>query len=282
MKKQENHIQDVFANGIQHLNTVDSKMLQSEMDVKSFISAPLSGVLHGIGFGEHDNFRYFQTHTFFWSMVRLFGCYERVMSVLELERSERPFLEADIESFIIRFQIVLNDIAYIVRQILPANARKIAGIRNKGGRLPENHEMSMNDLLKSFREGGEQYPEFKHALNDASDWMLKLRDDRNKVVHYKAKVVVFEFDSPSFAFHDAAGPEHVEQTNEGGQRVVTVPVGTFINGQMLSLHNFLQVTLVEAIQGYAHRTGIRIVEVGKDHRMSAIGVARFKRLNALP
>jgi len=255
---------------------------QTGMDTSQYISTPLYGVLRSIGFGEHRDVHYFQINALFWSMERLFGCYERIMSVLSMKRSERPFLEADIENFIIRFQVVLNDLAYIMRQLIPEKAQGIAGY--KGGVHPRNREVSMSDMIEKISKKSDEYQEFVDVLNEASVWMLQLRDSRNKVIHYKAKVVLFESDSPEFAFLDAAEPKEkeMERTPDGGYRIITTPVERFINDQMKALHHFQHVTLVNAIRQYVHRTGIRIIEVGTDPRMSAIGVARFKRLNGYP
>jgi len=246
--------------------------LQPEDDQHS-IATPLFAALREIGWGEFENFHHFQTRTLFWSMVRLFGSYERIMSVLKLERSKRPFLEADIESFIIRFQIVLNDIAFLVRQLLPEDVR---GLR----RPPSNGEMSFMVLMDYFAKNSD-YPEFKQIFSDAAEWMLELRERRNDVVHYKAQVVVFESDPPSFAFHNASGPKKTELTENGGERVVTVAVGPFVNDQLLALHKFMEGALVKAILQYAHRTNMKFIDVAKDGRMSTTGIARFKKLNGL-
>lgn len=105
---------------------------------------PLFEVLDAIGFGEHENFRHFNTGTLFWSLTRLFGCYERVLSVTALAREDRPFLDSDIEHYIIRFRIVLNDVAFIVRQVMPSDLRGFKG--PAGGVHPKNREMSVFKL----------------------------------------------------------------------------------------------------------------------------------------
>ena len=73
------------------------------------IYVPFFELIHDIGFGEHADAHHFNTNTLFWSLTRLFGCYERVMTVLHLPRCDRPYLDADVESFLIRYRIVLID-----------------------------------------------------------------------------------------------------------------------------------------------------------------------------
>lgn len=245
-----------------------------------YITTPLFGVLRAIGYGEHNDLDYFKSHALFWSMERLFGCYERVMSVLELEPDQRPFLGADIESFIIRFQIILNDIAYIIRRLLPVGAQGLPAF--KGNVDYRNREVSMASMIDKIQRNGSDYPEFQQILAEASAWLLNLRKNRNDVVHYKAKVIVFESGPPSFAFLASAGTEETVKAEDGSSRVVTIPVESFINGQMLDLHRFLQVTLVDAIRTYAERVGLKYVQIGTDARMAAFGITRFKRVNGFP
>ncbi|GAI26536.1 unnamed protein product, partial [marine sediment metagenome] len=55
----------------------------------------------------------------------------------------RPYIESDIESFIIRQRIILNDIAYIIRQFLP---KELRGLKNpKGPTHSLNKEMRISE-----------------------------------------------------------------------------------------------------------------------------------------
>lgn len=248
-----------------------------QADDPDSLLVPLFESLDAIGFGEHNNIHHFNTGTLFWSLTRLFGCYERVMSVVELPRDECPFLDADIESYIIRFRIVLNDIAYVVWQLLPSNARNLKGPR--GGTHPKNREMSVFSLAEFLVAHTEKYPELAQAFSSASPWMTRLKNDRDNVVHYKSKVVVFGGPSPSFALLGAGGTERTEPTPEGGKRLLLEPVAEFVNGQMLALHTFMHITLASSIQTYASRVKLKSVQVGWNHRIACIGIQRFRQLN---
>ena len=116
----------------------------------------------------------------FWSLTRLFGCYKRVISVLPLPFEQRYFLAADIENFVIRMHVVLNDIAYVVRQLLPKNVRGLKG--PGGGTHPKNQEMSIIDMIDFLIESADQFPELSAAFAKASDWISILRDRRNNVL----------------------------------------------------------------------------------------------------
>lgn len=157
---------------------------------------PLFESLDAVGFGEHENPHHFNTGTLFWSLTRLFGCYERIMSVIDLKREERPFLDADVESFIIRFRIVLNDIAYVIWQLLPKNTRGLKGPR--GGTHPRNREMSVFLLTEYLTANASTYSELTTAFSDATPWITRLRNDRDNVIHYKSKVVIFEGEYSKF------------------------------------------------------------------------------------
>jgi hypothetical protein len=239
---------------------------------------PLFESLSAVGFGEHENLHHFNTGTLFWSLTRLFGCYERIMSAIDLKREERPFLDADVESFIIRFRIVLNDIAYVIWQLLPNNRRGLKGPR--GGTHPKNREISAFLLSDYLTANALTYPELAAAFSDAAPWMTRLKNDRDNVVHYKSKVVIFGNESPSFALLAAAGTERTESTPEGGQRLVLQSVAEFVNGQMLSLHRFMHENLAAAVQAHAIRCGLKSIQVGRDSRIICAGIQKFRQFNA--
>lgn len=240
---------------------------------------PLFEALDAIGFGEHDNFHHFNTGTLFWSITRLFGCYERVMAAVEMPRDERPFLDADIENYIVRFRIVLNNVAYVIWQLLPSNARGLKGPR--GGTHPRNREMSIFTLAEYLRVHSAVSSELVEVFSKATPWMTRLKNDRDDVVHYKSRVVVFESESPSFALVNAAGTERTEPTPEGGQKLVLEPIATFVNCQMLALHHFMHTDLAAAVRAHASKHSLKSVQVGWNRRITCIGIHRFRQANAI-
>lgn len=238
------------------------------------LPVPLFEVLRAIGFGEHDNPRHFNTGTLFWSLTRLFGCYERVMAALPLPFMERPFIEADIENFIIRFRIVLNDIAYVVWQLLPQNTRGLKGPR--GETHPKNREISVLALANFIEKNANNYPDLAAAFSTALPLISRLRNDRDNVIHYKSKALVFDTAPPSFALINAAGTGRSEATLEGDSRLVLEPIPIFVGGQLLLLHNFMHKDLAAAIRAHAVKANLKLVPVGWNERMRCIGTMRFK------
>lgn len=99
----------------------------ADQDAEHSLPTRLTGVLGSLGSSHFGSFHHFDHGTLFWSLTRLFGDYYRVVSVLELPRQKRPFLDADLEGFIIRLRIIQNDIAYIVWQLMPSNQRGLKG-----------------------------------------------------------------------------------------------------------------------------------------------------------
>ena len=243
------------------------------------LAVPLFGILEAIGFGEYENIHHFNTGTLFWSLTRLFGCYERIIDMLPLPFMERYFLAADIENFIIRFRIVLNDVAYVVWQLLPSNARGLKG--PQGGTHPKNKEVSIISLADFFEKNKAEYPELATVFEGARLWMNRLRNDRDNVVHYKSKAHVFDTDPPSFALINAAGTERYESTPDGGSRLHLEPIPEFVNSQLLSLHSFMHNDLADAIRVYASRVNLKQVSVGMDGRMQCVGIKRFKEQNSI-
>jgi len=242
------------------------------------LSTPLFGLLGSLGHSEFKWYHHFDTGTLFWSLTRLFGFYHRIILSIQSHREQRLFLESDIESFIIRMRIVLNDTAFIIRQLLPEQEQGLKG--PKGGVHPKNKEMSMMDLFKYIEKKPDGFHEFTKVLEQNRNWIFRLREQRDNIVHYKSKVIIFETEPDiSFAMLNAGGTEKTVPTENGGNRVVMTPVFEYVNSQTMSLNKFLHVDLVSAIEQYIKRRGMKFIEVGKNPRMTCIGIPLFKKIN---
>ena len=243
------------------------------------LDTPFFEVFYSLGFGHHGNFHHYEVGTLFWSLTRLFGSYHRVMSALPLPRELRPFLDADIEDFIIRMRVVLNDIAFLVWQLFPSNTRGLKG--PSGGTHPSNQEMSVVNLTKFLKRTQTDHPELAKAFSDAESWIDRLRNQRDNVVHYKSKAIVFETEPIAFALINAAGTERQVTTPEGGYRIVSEPISNFVNSQLLAVHNFMHVELVSAIRAHTERHQLKYIQVGGNPTMSCIGIEIFRRENEI-
>lgn len=248
------------------------------MNENSTISTPLFGLLGSLGLKKYGWYDHFDVGTLFWSLIRLFNCYHRIVTVVSLDRNQRPFLDVDIENYIIRMRIVLNDIAFILRQLLPENKRYIKN--PKGNTHPRNKEMSIFEIINYFSKYPNEIPEITEALNNNKKWIFEMKEQRDNIIHYKSKVVIFESKPDiSFAMVNAAGTEKKEKTLEGGIRISTIPVLTFINSQTLSLNNLLQIDLYNSINKYVNKIDSNFKEIGTNSRMGCIGIEMFKKIN---
>ena len=248
------------------------------LDDKQTISTPLFGILGSLGFSHYSNYHHFNTNTLFWSLTRLYSYYYRVITVLPLPREQRPFLESDIEGFIIRMRIVLNDIGYIIWQLVPPNQRYLKG--PKGKTHPKNREMSIHTIAAFFQSEQSEL-EFDSAFKANLEWINRLRDQRDNVVHYKAKALVIETTPVSFSLVNAAYTEAYEDTPDGGKRLITTPVYDFVNDQILSLHKFMHTDLASAFKEYIDRSNLKYQEVGSNPRMGCLGIELFKQVNGI-
>lgn len=240
---------------------------------------PVFSAFWAIADGEHDDIRYFNTNTLSWSVTRLFGYYERVLSVLDLPRAQRRFVDADLESFIVRFRIVLNDLAYAVRLLLPEQVRGLGP--PTGGTHPKNREMSVFTLTKFFAtaSGSSAYPELASVFASATPWMSRLKEDRDNVVHYKAMVEVYEGSPLTFAISNPAGTERREPREGGGTKLLLTPVGQFLDEQMVALYSFMNESLFRAMEAHAVRTCMKLGNGRGGFRIAGPGIERFRRRN---
>lgn len=251
------------------------------MDDTNYLKTPFFEILNNLGFAHFGDFHFFATDTLFWSLTRLFSHYHRIINpIYSNQTTVRPFVESDIESFIIRQRIILNDIAYIIRQLLP---KELRGLKNpKGPTHPHNKEMSIKDIIKYVEKNKTEFKELYEVFKKNENWMSEMRTQRDGIVHYKSKVILFGTKPYlSFAILDAAGTEKTEVTPEGGRKVVMTPIFEFTNIQTKSLWDFLNIDLKKWLEDYIKEKNMTYKEVGKDNRMSCIGVPLFKKINGM-
>ena len=141
--------------------------------------------------------------------------------------------------------------------------------------------MSISEIAEYLAKNASLYPALAEAVNDALPWMDRLRNDRDNVVHYKSKVVVFDTKPASFALLNAAGTNRTEPIPDGGSRLQLQEIPAFVNGQMASLHKFMHVALAQAIQAHALHVGLKMVHVGTNECMQCIGTQTFMAENSI-
>lgn len=257
-------------------------MTSSDTDDPKKLRTPLYDVLMGIGHRHHGWIHHFDLGTLSWSMSRLMTHYYRIVTVYDPlgvgpNHGDSSFMDVDLEAFIIRIRIMLNDLAFVIRQLFPPDAR---GMPSPGGGVAaRNRELSMNKLVRFCERTPTLSPPIRAALLENSSWMLELREQRDKIVHYKAKVIIFGDGAPhSFAMLDAAGPDKMEPTPEGGMRVVLTEVYGFVQRQMRSLLKFMHVDLARAISDHAIEQKIEHQRLGGGSWTEGPGVELFNRI----
>jgi len=142
--------------------------------------------------------------------------------------------------------------------------------------------MSFRDLLKFLRKNPDFHPELLLALEKNVGWLLELIDQREEIVHYRAKVMIFTY-APNdlrFAIMKASGKQRVERTADGN-RIVTTPVFQFINSQMKGLIAFINDDLIESVDRYVSEHNLPTLPVGVPGptKISCTGIRLYKSLN---
>lgn len=255
---------------------------KDKKDVNS-LNMPFFGFLSGVGMGHFKNPYYFETGTLFWSLTRLFECYFRIMSAVSTYKEAKRdpiFLANDLENFIIRHNIIMNDVAFLIRKFYPTNAK---GMPNpKGGVHPMNREQSFNDLLCFFKDKDPNYhPMLSNALSSfVSLTSQYIRIRRQDIIHYQAKILIFQGDELTFAFMDPANTTPTTRTENGGERIVSESVFNFVNDTMVNTLNFINKELVRVYSEYIEVQGWECPII-LDTSMKCIGINPYKEINNL-
>lgn len=245
-------------------------------DKKNCLISPFFQILNNLGYSHFNNFHYFKTDTLFWSLTRLFTHYYRIIEPIKNKKPiNRFFLENDIESFIIRQKIILNDIAYIIWQIFPPNTRDL---KSPKGPTQIKKEMRYKDL-KDFVENNSKFINLAEIFEKNDIWISEIEESRNGIIHYKSKAIIFKTKPDlTFTIINAAGTGEIGIASND-KSVPKISIFDFINTQIKSLWNFLNNDLIKWLQDYIRDKKMNYKEIGKDATISCIGIALFKEIN---
>lgn len=251
-----------------------------------FIKMPFFEVIGNLSYFQFGGCRKISCHSLFWSLTRLFEHYYRIIDVWDPygvgdSHLSSTFLANDIESFIVRLRILLNEVAFIIRQLYPKDARGMPSPTGK--QRTANKEISINDVRKFILKNPEFDPKLTELLSKNEDWLVRLCKQRDDIVHYKSQVSIFEPGKPNmmFAITNPGGDYPMQVTQEGGSSLVLTPVFEFVNEQMASLLIFLNRDAVEFIMSMIKSNGFQYGEVGLpgSTRISCTGVTLFNLIS---
>ncbi len=250
------------------------------------LPSPLFEEIHALGHWNFNSHAHFEVGSLFWSLTRLFGFYDRIVSVYDSKgvgpnHRNAVFLASDVESFIIRFRVILNDVAFVFRQLYPPKLQGLLQLEH--GRRDRNKEMSFRELHKFLKRVPQLHPSLLAAIESNRSWLYTPVRQREDILHYKAMVLIFEPDNDNrgFAIIKAAGDEPSVATPEGGRRLITMPVFKFVNEQTVNLVRFINTDLVHALNAYAHDNGLvqKPLGIPGSSRMTCAGIRLFRQIN---
>jgi hypothetical protein len=162
----------------------------------------LSSVIAGIDFAAGRQ----TSHSgIFWALTRLVGCYERLGFLYgEYASSKNDALcydaELEVEHFLIRLRVLIDEISYIIRSFMP---KKVRGLSEPEGPGPlEFRQFRIRKFLRFVSAN----PNYSTALTNlieknrsAIDRFISRRDD---IVHFRAKAIVIRTDRMMVGFVD--------------------------------------------------------------------------------
>ncbi|NTW30706.1 MAG: hypothetical protein HGA33_05490 [Candidatus Moranbacteria bacterium] len=253
------------------------------MDSQFTLDARLVGILYGIGM-KIGNPYYFDQSSLFWSTNRLFSFYYRIVTVYNPKTSytgDKEFLDADLESYIIRHRIILNDIGYAVWQLLELCNFKI-GLSPKGNVHPKNKEVSFFDLAGKLQKNTDSKLDGVRAViqNGVTKFGF-LRDQRDNIAHYKSSVMIFG-SGPDFEFA-IMNPANTMPTIKTGNvtKLALKNVFHFTNEQHLSLWEWMNGELADTMLELAKASGISADDSSGTKLSGGAAISTFKEINRL-
>lgn len=228
---------------------------------------------------------YFEQSGLFWSINRMFSFYYRIVSVYNPKvayHGNKDFLDADLESYIIRHRIILNDIGYILWQLLTLFGIDI-GIKPKGPSHPRNNELRFFKLAKKIQANTD--PRLDNLRTAAANGVAKfspLKDQRDNIAHYKSAILIFG-EGPDYEFA-AMNPAGTMPTVSDGTttKLVTKKVFDFTNEQQIFLWDWMNGELTDAIVDLCKNFGLALSPDGLGVQLKGgAAIALFKEINNL-
>ena len=241
-------------------------------------------VLYEIGLKVKKPY-YFEQNALFWSLNRLFSFYYRIVSVYNPKTKhsgDKDFLDADLESYIIRHRIILNDLGYILWQLLELFGISF-GIKPGGGTNPRNRELSFFDFAKALQKNADPALDDLRAVVDSGlkDFAF-MKDQRDNIAHYKSSIMIFG-DGPDYKFAIMNSAGTMPTTTAGGTtKLVLKNVFKFTNDRHLFLWKWMNGELTDCIVCLcaAHGTIIDPSKFGVQMGDGA-AISTFKEINSI-
>jgi hypothetical protein len=230
---------------------------------------------------EGERLYRFDLGSFFWSLSRLYGCYHRIIAVHDPEKlgpntGDYTFLDADIENFIIRVRVVLNNLAFCLRKLYP---KKVPGLTSWADSGKGRMKASFRAYLSFITEYPDYHPAMTKVLEANRQWLQTMLEHREDVLHYTGMAFVFEpsKDTRSFAIlRTGVSPEHLPS------KMQLFQVFEFINEHMCLMQRFIDVDLVCAVTAYADEYKLKRISrrvVGTHGRMQSPGIELYRLVN---
>jgi hypothetical protein len=241
------------------------------------IPVPLFSRLLGIGKGEYNDIGHFAIDSVFWTITRLFESYERILSACQdYKITHNPevatFTGGDVEHFIIRFRVILNDIAFLIRQQLSAQVRYLPEPHGPGA--PQNHEFSMHDLIRFCTKQPRYDPYLTRLIECHRSWIDENIFRRDAIIHFKSKAHIVFGEGLEVAF--------IDRQATTSDKLPTKNVEVYVNASLLNLWKMMHVDLVKYLDQRIADGVLRYEQVGLpgSGRFRCIGMRRFIKINS--
>jgi hypothetical protein len=231
----------------------------------------LSSVLSGIEFARTGSPR--SNSGIFWGLTRVFGCYDRLSAVcddyaINHEDHLTFAAELEIEHLLMRLRVLLDEVAYAIRILLPSNVRGLGGVKGPG---PTKH-FSMTELLKFTKKYPKHFPLLTHLLENNQSNIHRFIELRDDIAHFRAKAIIFPGDSLNVGFIGA------RNSNDEQNRVQHTELSEYFNDATIWMWNFLQIDVVDYFRGCVEDNDLAFAPVGIGlARISMPGLTRFKK-----
>ncbi len=228
---------------------------------------------------EKITHRYFDIGALFWSLERLFTCYQRIVRVYNpvlsnICSNDTTYLENDIENYYIRHRILLNNIAFSTYQVI--NLFDMNFMKPRGKSFGTNNEISFFDLVKILENSSdEELKPFQEAYKKGAKLFYVMKDMRDNLIHFKAKAIVYKT-PPPYQFSILQNEIGIDS-----EPIHLRDVFTIFNDRTKEILEWMDSSLLPATDQYVKNNSLVTPITMQPSVLTAPGVFEFVRINQL-
>lgn len=252
----------------EHLEGLD-RIFAAKSEVKeNQIATHLGTILDGVGGNKLGGYS-----GIFWALVRIFRSYDIICNSYDAHKDNADKfdldVEADVEHFLIRLRVVMDEISFVIRMSMPKVVRYLSQPGGEGN--PDYYQFSINQFLRFTSKHKDIFPILTKLFDKNRESIGKYIGLRDYIAHFRARAIVFSGPALSVGLIGARDdPRNFTRPR--------VDLQDYVDEIMLWLWAFIEFDVVEYFRERIESGDLEVSRFGfAASFVNAPGIGRLKR-----